>query len=244
MVTKMEIECPSCLESKPIEAFGKASWRKSGISYRCRKCSSQSTLHWARNNPDKVRSASQRAYKKWREKHPLVERPPLLNSDGRLCRTCNNRKPDSAFGKDPRSKNGRAWRCKECAKAAHLKWRDANREHVRDVARGSSRKSRANAPAKAREAARNIRIKKKYGLTPTDLDAMIASQDGACGICRRSIRFTGDRVDEAAAHIDHNHDTGRVRGLLCSTCNTALGKFKDSVAVLSSAIEYLRRHSE
>lgn len=72
----------------------------------------------------------------------------------------------------------------------------------------------------------------KHGISLDDYDAMFDKTPG-CGICRK--------VPERkySLHIDHDHETGRVRGLLCSRCNSGLGKLGDNVAGLRAAIEYL-----
>lgn len=72
----------------------------------------------------------------------------------------------------------------------------------------------------------------KYGITEIDYERLLVEQGGACAICRNP--STGRRLS-----VDHDHDTGRVRGLLCFTCNIGLGSFKDSILRLESAIEYL-----
>lgn len=76
-------------------------------------------------------------------------------------------------------------------------------------------------------------LKQNYGLTVDRYNEIMTAQDGRCGICREE--FTG------RPHVDHDHATGQVRGILCFTCNTALGKFKDSVELLRSAISYLEK---
>jgi hypothetical protein len=69
-----------------------------------------------------------------------------------------------------------------------------------------------------------------YGLTSQDVKALWASQDRRCAICRRpNVKF----------HVDHCHSTGKIRGLLCSNCNTALGLFGDDSERLRSAAAYL-----
>lgn len=72
-----------------------------------------------------------------------------------------------------------------------------------------------------------------YGLTPEDYDALLAKQDRACAICREPCR-TGD-----ALVVDHDHDTGAVRGLLCRTCNLALGYLRDDPDLIAAAAAYL-----
>lgn len=74
-----------------------------------------------------------------------------------------------------------------------------------------------------------IRLK-KYGLSETDYYEILQRQGGLCAICRRKTE---------TLHIDHDHRTGRIRGLLCFHCNSGIGKFGDSIDTLESAIRYL-----
>lgn len=90
-----------------------------------------------------------------------------------------------------------------------------------------------------RELKNRSKLKSLYGITPEEKLEMYVSQSGKCKICHSPIKKEGKHT-----HIDHNHKTGRVRGLLCSNCNTGLGKFKDKVSNLQSAIEYLREDLE
>lgn len=80
---------------------------------------------------------------------------------------------------------------------------------------------------------------KQYGLTPDDYFKMFDAQDGKCAICDE-VPAAG-RVKYRKLHVDHCHATGKVRGLLCHHCNTALGSFLDSPLTLKSAIEYLEK---
>lgn len=70
---------------------------------------------------------------------------------------------------------------------------------------------------------------RKYGLTVDDYRAMVASHGGVCAICKA----------EALLSVDHDHETGAVRGLLCSTCNFMIGHGKDDPALLRAAAAYL-----
>ena len=79
----------------------------------------------------------------------------------------------------------------------------------------------------------NARIRlHKYKMTQQEYDLRLEKQKNRCAICRKKFRKT--------PHIDHNHKTGRNRGLLCDDCNLGLGRFKDNVKVLRRAIKYLK----
>lgn len=90
-------------------------------------------------------------------------------------------------------------------------------------------KSRPDIREKANIAARKSHLK-KYGLTVEDFDNMVLAQDSKCAICE-------EKCDKL--NIDHCHKTGKVRGLLCWNCNTAIGKMKDNVDSFKRAIKYL-----
>jgi hypothetical protein len=79
---------------------------------------------------------------------------------------------------------------------------------------------------------RTYHLKRRYGITAKDADAMLAAQAGVCAICLRA----------PAGHVDHDHETGAVRALLCFNCNGGLGQFKDDPAVLRAAADYIEEH--
>lgn len=75
----------------------------------------------------------------------------------------------------------------------------------------------------------------KYGLSKTDYEQLLASQNGACASCGRKLFRTGP----GAAVVDHDHKTGLVRGLLCHRCNTGIGMLGDTAQGVFRAYEYL-----
>ena len=79
--------------------------------------------------------------------------------------------------------------------------------------------------------------KRQYGVTPEMLQEMIEDQDGKCAICK-----TDKPGGKGDWHIDHNHQTNKVRGLLCQKCNQGLGLFNDSPRLLESALDYLNQN--
>ena len=78
------------------------------------------------------------------------------------------------------------------------------------------------------------RVKKLYGIEPEQYKQMHIDQDGKCAICNTA------PDTKRGLHVDHNHGTSKVRGLLCHGCNVALGSFKEDVTLLNKAIDYLR----
>ena len=87
---------------------------------------------------------------------------------------------------------------------------------------------------------REIRIKHKYGLSTADIRLLLKAQGNQCAICRKP--FSSERC--AWLCVDHDHKTNQVRALLCFTCNSGLGCFKDRIDLLIAAAEYLKHHAE
>lgn len=83
----------------------------------------------------------------------------------------------------------------------------------------------------------------KFGLTEERYAKLLAEQDGKCSICLKlEARLNWRSQKPTLLSVDHNHTTGDVRGLLCTSCNRALGLFGDSLETLRSAVTYLERH--
>lgn len=82
-----------------------------------------------------------------------------------------------------------------------------------------------------------IRISRDYNLSENDYNQLIISQNNKCAICSKDY----NDPNKGKLDIDHCHATGKVRGLLCRSCNTAIGKFKDNPELLKKAIDYLTK---
>ncbi len=98
---------------------------------------------------------------------------------------------------------------------------------------------RARAVRIGPEARRKWRMTNKYGITPDDYDRMLSEQNQACAICMA----TDPGTAHGFWHVDHCHDRGHVRGLLCNTCNLALGLMADDPARMRAAADYIERAS-
>lgn len=108
-------------------------------------------------------------------------------------------------------------RCRVCRRAAQAAY--AKTPKGREVQRRSSRK---------------MRLRHAYGITPEQFDQMVEQQGGKCGICG----------GEEPLCVDHDHDTGAIRGLLCSRCNRAIGLLGDDLPSLTAAVTYLEQAAD
>ena len=92
------------------------------------------------------------------------------------------------------------------------------------------------------ERAKSYDLKRMYGVTTEQYNDMETAQNGLCAICNQPESSKDKDGGPRMLAVDHCHETGKVRGLLCSGCNTALGGFKDSVQLLDAANNYLLNH--
>jgi hypothetical protein len=90
-------------------------------------------------------------------------------------------------------------------------------------------------PERARAAQRRHHLKKQYGMTVEEFDRLLVACNGRCTICGNKFLNSKD------TNIDHDHATGKFRGILCSCCNRALGYARDSPQVLRLMADYLER---
>ena len=117
------------------------------------------------------------------------------------------------------------------AKIRGAKWRAANREKIRLQSQEYNR--RPERREYHRQYLQKHNLEYRYGITQEQYAALVKAQGGACSIC--------GKVPQKL-HVDHNHKTGKVRELLCHSCNTAIGHLKESPELLMKAIAYLEKH--
>lgn len=82
-------------------------------------------------------------------------------------------------------------------------------------------------------------MKSNYGLTKEQYEELLEKQGGVCAICGQPEMRTTKAGVAMLLHVDHCHNSGKIRGLLCHKCNSALGLFMESSEILSSAVNYL-----
>jgi ribosomal protein L34E len=86
---------------------------------------------------------------------------------------------------------------------------------------------------------RNGRLKSEFGITQEDYDRILASQNGCCAICGARENKVNHSRPRKFLYVDHDHKTGKVRGILCHNCNFAIGYFKDDPERMRRAADYL-----
>lgn len=148
--------------------------------------------------------------------------------DRRVCTKCEKEKPIDQFHNDKRMKHGKHIWCAECRieKQNEYKKTDAYKAYMKKTKEHRLNKNRVND------------LRSKYGLTVKEHDEILASQGFKCAICRTE--NPGGRNFNKRFQVDHCHETGRVRGLICWSCNVGLGKLGDTVESLERAVEYLK----
>jgi hypothetical protein len=156
-----------------------------------------------------MRTRSRASYRKRQAAagRPVREREVTPVGTAR-CTSCGDLKPIAQFTRSRAKTSGRHSHCRPCHYAQTKE--SAERLH------GSTR---------------DLHLKRRYGLTSADVDAMAQAQGGVCLLCQ----------ERPAQHVDHDHLTGAVRGVLCSCCNQGLGNFRDRADVMRQAIDYLER---
>jgi len=146
---------------------------------------------------------------------PLTPREKTLLNGEIRCAKCETLKSKNEFYEDGRTYSGYSPYCKSCNNIDCKKRRSE----------------------KTKETHRGIHLKASYGLSIQDYQTMLKDQNNACALCGRSEEYK-------ALSVDHDHKTGKVRGLLCNKCNTALGFFQDNIETVSKALDYLKRFIE
>lgn len=157
--------------------------------------------------------------------------------DKKLCRGCDEIKPLDQFytGGCRNGVQRYAHRCKVCTLLARAERYQRDPERYR-AARRERHARLKGTPEYDSATLRSVRKTSlgRFGLTEDDYQILLAKQGGKCKICRQPEKTRGRRLA-----VDHDHGTGRVRGLLCGNCNNALGRMADDPARLRAAADYL-----
>lgn len=173
-----------------------------------------------------------------------------MDNEHKVCMDCKSKLPLSFFHKRTDAKDGLAPRCKQCAIAKVQQWQRDNKDKVN----AKNRTWKAAHPERVRATAKRYRrtlsavqrehknrrdaLRANYGMTIAEYDALLFSQNEVCAICKKpSPNFR-------RLSVDHNHETGAIRGLLCALCNVAIAAVERDPNWAKRAEFYLWAHSQ
>ena len=132
----------------------------------------------------------------------------------KTCICCQLEKPISEYHKDSGKKDGYHTTCKSCS---------------------CSRERKRYSSGKIKD--KDLKLRRKYGISHNNYLEILEAQNGRCAICSTDVPG-----GKGAFHVDHCHNSGKIRGLLCHRCNVGLGHFKDQESLLLKAALYLHNH--
>mgnify|MGYP000119516448 CR=1 FL=1 len=181
----------------------------------------------------------------------------LIENSEKYCSGCKTIKPVSEFYKRRDRPNGYASKCKVCRNTYHaeylktkngkdsvkktknLYWQRFGKAYAQ-TPNGKAKIRNNNAKyrqsEKGKRAKRNYELFAKYGITLDQFEELFQQQGQKCAICGNDKPLRG-------FHLDHCHKTNKVRGILCHTCNSGLGLFKDNPDIFLKAADYLQNQS-
>jgi len=136
------------------------------------------------------------------------------------CARCGKPKKRKDFYPDKRRPKGISSICKKCASL----------ERKNDYIKNKQAYKKRN---------RNNHLKSKYGITTMQYDEMLINQNYCCEICSRHV----DKIKNKKLYVDHNHNTNKVRGLICGSCNRLIALAVENKVILKNAIIYLKKYN-
>lgn len=156
---------------------------------------------------------------------------PTIPLTEQTCYVCGLSLPLHSFHSNPKCKTGYRRECKSCVSEYGKRYRERNKDFIstRRILKYSE-----NVDAQ-RAAARERTTLRRYGMTREKVESLVESQNGKCAICLTEF----STLDPKNRHVDHDHFTGAIRGVLCADCNHLLGIAEDDTRRLESAIAYL-----
>lgn len=213
--------CSRCEQFVEWSGFSKNRSTRDGFQTNCKPCSNEIRHEYEERNRERL----------------ALRRQERALRDGasdvyKQCGRCGNEKLSVEFYRSSRRADGRSTYCILCAKALRAEWVAANADKVQAS-------NAARQPDVKRRDHRQFWLK-NYGLDQQAYTALLANQGGVCAICQLAERYIDARTGlPRNLAVDHDHATGRVRGLLCGRCNRALGQLNDDPDRLRRALAYL-----
>jgi hypothetical protein len=221
--------CSRCKESKPIDQFRKEPRMTGGFGSHCKACMAEGKRIYNEN----CKNGNSRVRLEQRQKAALQK----LTQTHKVCSKCKETKEITSFNTEGKGRPGRKPACRTC-------------ESIQNRARAEKFKKIGGNPVRKlwmennKDKLKNRLLKKYYNITIEEYNRLLKLQGGVCDACGQAevkTSRTGKVFDLA---VDHCHNTGKVRGLLCSRCNTTLGKYQDDDELILKLALYIKRHRE
>jgi len=208
--------CSKCKIEKPSSEFHKASNAKDGLYYCCKFCS----------------------------KSPSAKRQLLVKDGFKLCTKCDEEKPLSDFHNHDEGKLGLRSNCKECEAKWAKRYYKKHQKKIRKLAKTytkTHKKERKDYREKNKKKNKDRELQLKYKITLKEYQLLSKNQKNRCSICGNKETAIEPRTNKIRGlAVDHNHETGKVRGLLCGKCNRGIGFFQENINFLQKTIDYLK----
>jgi DNA-directed RNA polymerase subunit RPC12/RpoP len=141
------------------------------------------------------------------------------------CTLCSESKTLDDFYINRNSEDGHQTLCKSCSKRQSTAWRNQNKLAAKKIS--------THYLTHNKDRIRDNELQRKYNVSLQEVLRIFTEQDNRCGICKKEITLY---------HVDHDHATGKFRGVLCPNCNHLLGHAKDNIDILQNSIDYLNNN--
>ena len=152
----------------------------------------------------------------------------------KVCVKCGEKKPLDGYYKNKGGTLGRRATCKVCGRSYNQEYYLRNQELYKSRNRATYHATKEM----RRPAKRAARLRRLYGMTQEEYNALLVAQGGKCAVCQRSPTDAG----VVLLDVDHDHGSGAVRGLLCGPCNRSLGLLQESSDVINNLAAYVAFH--
>lgn len=194
---------------------------------RCKKELSLDKFHKNKKSPDlhwyRCKLCEYELTKVMVEKH----KNHGVTVNEKLCPKCKTIKFSNCFYKSNRTTSGLKSYCIECVKSC--------KTNTNEKRRTRTLKNKIENPEKHKVINRKKHLNNRYKMKQEEFEDMKSQQNNLCAICKNK----SDKI----LHVDHDHNTGKTRELLCYKCNSGLGQFKENAEKIKLAINYLKKHS-
>lgn len=206
---------------------------------KCKACQQELSVdEFYASNLTKCKKCIRAYLKNYRKNRKVVVKECLST---KICRKCSLELPPSDFFLKQDAKDGRHPYCKSCCRQGNAAYWQENKERLAEHNRQYGADNREAICKNKKEyyqankrAARDWALKKRFGITLDEYEALLDKQGGCCAICGG-----GPGAKGKSYAVDHDHPTGKIRGILCSKCNRGLGYAGESLQIFGRIVEYL-----